>query len=126
MTLDELLTWPLHKRVEWLRRREGSHDKLAARLGTNRQTVIGWEKGSQPNRRYRSLLAEVSGFPEELWQRTPAEQEIWGLSENRLRALEAADAERQQEIADLAQLVAELTVRVDRLEGGVSQSEERS
>lgn len=89
MTLDELLTWPLHKRIEWLRKREGSHDKLAAKLGTTRQTVIGWEKGAQPNRDYRAKLAAVSGFPAETFQRSAAEREVWALTERRLLALEA-------------------------------------
>lgn len=89
MTLDDLLTLPLHKRIEWLRKKTGSHDKLAALLGTTRQTVIGWEKGAQPGARYRAKLATVSGFPAETFQRSAAEREVWALTESRLQALEA-------------------------------------
>lgn len=89
MTLDDLLTLPLHKRIEWLRKLEGSHDKLALRLGTKRQTVIGWEKGRQPNTHYQAALAEVSGFPAYAFKRSAAEREVWALTESRLQALEA-------------------------------------
>ena len=89
MTLEDLLTLPLHKRIEWLRKKTGSHDKLAARLGTTRQTVIGWEKGAQPNKHYRGKLAGVSGYPTEAFRRSAAEREVWALTETHLKALEA-------------------------------------
>lgn len=39
----------------------GSHDKLAKRLGTSRQTVINWEQGTFPDR-YRDKLIAI-GIP---------------------------------------------------------------
>lgn len=41
-----------------------SHDRFAAELGTSRQTVINWEKGTAPTATYRRKLAAYSGEPE--------------------------------------------------------------
>lgn len=46
-----------------------SHDRFADQLGTSRQTVIEWEKGRRrPGPRYRAKLAELSGYPEEMFE----------------------------------------------------------
>lgn len=42
----------------------GSHDRLATLLGTSRQTVINWEKGTYPGK-YRDKLIAV-GIPARL------------------------------------------------------------
>jgi transcriptional regulator with XRE-family HTH domain len=56
----------LAEAVMALRKRAGSHDKLAAQLSTSRQRVIDWEKGtSWPSARYREKLREL-GVPERL------------------------------------------------------------
>jgi len=47
--------------IRELHERVGSLDKLAALLGTTRQTVIRWEKGSEPNGHYREELAALTG-----------------------------------------------------------------
>lgn len=99
VTLDEFLTWPLHKRIEWLRKKAGSHDKLAVKLGTTRQTVIGWEKGKQPNASYRKKLAVLSKFPADSFLRSGVEREVWALTENRLLELEALVARLYVEAA---------------------------
>lgn len=89
MTSHNLVTLPLFKRIEHLRRKAGSHDKLAAQLDTSRQTVIGWEHGAQPGKVYRERLAEISGLPAEKFLQHEAEREVWTLTETRLKALEA-------------------------------------
>ncbi len=81
MTLEDFLTLPLTGRIEALRRQAGSHDKLAAILNTSRQTVIGWEKGVQPNERHRESLAAFSGFPESAFLRSEESQELQTLVE---------------------------------------------
>lgn len=43
----------------------GSHDKLAAMLGTSRQTIIGWQNGTFPKPGYRDKLIAV-GVPARL------------------------------------------------------------
>ena len=88
MTLDELLSLPLPKRVEWLRKKIGSHDKMAAKLKTSRQTVIGWEHGAEP-KRYADKLAEISGFPREAWLRREGETLAVETSLGLLRSLRA-------------------------------------
>lgn len=47
-------------RVRALRAKAGSHDKLAAALGTSRQTVVRWEKGAAPSLPYRVRLARLA------------------------------------------------------------------
>jgi transcriptional regulator with XRE-family HTH domain len=49
------------ERIQVLRARYGSHDKLAAALGTSRQRVIAWQKGAQPSVHYREKLASLDG-----------------------------------------------------------------
>ena len=101
MTLDDFLTLPLPKRIAWLHSHEGprgklSHDRFAEVLGVpNRQTIIGWEKGTEPNRFYAAKLAEFSGtFPEWVFRRRESEEAAWEMFARRLGALEAAVAER--------------------------------
>lgn len=53
--------------IKELRHRAGSHDKLAAELGTSRQRVIQWEKGAAPSARYRAKL-EAMGVPSTLFE----------------------------------------------------------
>lgn len=101
------MTLPLHERIIWLRKREGSHDKLAARLGTTRQTVIGWEKGTQPNRGYREKLAELSGFPAEAYRRTYEDETV-------VPRRELEDVHR--ELEEVHRRLEELAARLDRLE----------
>lgn len=72
MTCEELLTLSLRKRIEWLRSADGpfgkvvSHDTLAERLGTKRQTIINWERGAVP-KLYADKLAALTGCPRETW-----------------------------------------------------------
>lgn len=113
---------PLHKRIEWLRKQAGSHDKLAARLGTKRQTVIGWEKGAQPNGRYRQLLAELSGFPADAFARTASEREVWALTEARLRAVEESLAETRRDLEQKVEEVTRLATRAMELIRAIEQS----
>lgn len=94
MTLDDFLTLPLPKRILWLHSDSGprgaiSHDKLAAELGTTRQTVIGWEGGREPNRYYADRLAEFSGFPAWTFRRRESEEAVAEMFARRLGALEA-------------------------------------
>ena len=89
MTSHDLVTLPLFKRIEYLRRKAGSHDKFAVQLGTSRQTVIGWEHGAQPGKVYRERLAEISGLSAEKFLQHEAEREVWALTETRLKGLEA-------------------------------------
>lgn len=46
-----------------LRKEYGSHDKLADELGTYRQTVIDWEGGAMPQKRYRDKLVSLGIDP---------------------------------------------------------------
>lgn len=87
VTCEELLTLPLRKRIQWLRSEAGpkgvlSHDKLARELGTSRQTVISWEKGTVP-RKLVDRIVNFSGCPRETW--LPGEGEV--LVEDRSAAL---------------------------------------
>lgn len=89
MQKNELLTLPLSKRIEALRRQAGSHDKLAAELGTTRQTIINWEKrNAQPSSVYRQKLADYSGLTPDDFKHSVVEQAVWALTERRLRRLE--------------------------------------
>jgi transcriptional regulator with XRE-family HTH domain len=85
--------------VRALRRKAGSHDKLAERLGTLRQTVIRWEKGGGISEIYAVKLAELSGLPVERF----------------LRARQTAAAARDAELARLQEEVAELRGQVAKL-----------
>lgn len=51
----------LPEAVVLAREAAGSHDKLAAMLGTTRQTVINWEQGVFPARYQDKLIA--AGIP---------------------------------------------------------------
>jgi len=78
-----------------------SHDKLAARLGTTRQTVISWENGVEP-KRYADALAKFSGFPREAFLRREGEALAVETSLGLLRGL----GEKVDQIAgDLDELV---------------------
>lgn len=79
-----------------LRKAHGSHDKLAQRLGTSRQTIIRWEKGSRPDLFYRTQLIEL-GVPEDLLERRVSQDEL----DRRLRRVEG-------ELAELRRLLDEL------------------
>ena len=79
---------PLGDWIRTLRKQRGwSHDQLARQLGppATRQTVIRWEKGSQPGNGYVSRLAAVFGEPEEAFQAAAQE-----TVEDRLEELAAA------------------------------------
>lgn len=106
-----------------------SHDRFAEILGTTRQTVIGWEKGVEP-KKYAERLAAFSGFPASAFRRREAEsltgvrqEDRTARLDRRLEALEAADEAKRQEVEALALLVAGLVVRVERLEGAVSEKQ---
>lgn len=52
------------QRIRWVRKQAGSHDKLAAKLGTSRSLVIRWEQGThKPSKASRARLAKVTGLP---------------------------------------------------------------
>lgn len=77
MTLEDFLTLTLPQRIVWLHSKDGprgrlSHDKFAAILDTSRQTVISWEKGTEP-KDYADKLAKFSGFPSWAFLRRAAE-----------------------------------------------------
>lgn len=88
MTEDELRELPLSERIEALRRQAGSHDKLAAALGTRRGTIIRWEKGAQPSDEYVTRLADYTGLPADLFA-TP----VVSVEQRLAEALEALRAE---------------------------------
>jgi len=111
--LDDLLTLPLPKRIEWLHSSEGprgklSHDRFAEAIqAPNRQTIIGWEKGREPNRFYSERLAEFSGFPAWAFRRRESEEAVAEMFARRLGALEervAAMATREELHAGLETL----------------------
>lgn len=76
----------LGEAVTVLRVAAGSHDKLAAALGTSRQRVIAWESGAYP-RAFVSQLRDL-GVPDRLLDRL-SRIEV----EKRLRQVEADVAE---------------------------------
>lgn len=100
MTLDDFLTLTLPKRIAWLHSEQGprgklSHDRFAEAMGVpNRQTVIGWENGREPNRYYSERLAEFSGFPAWVFRRREAEEAAWEMFGRRLGAVEDQLADR--------------------------------
>jgi transcriptional regulator with XRE-family HTH domain len=61
----------------------GSHDKLAALLGTSRQRIFAWEKGEFPGRAYREKLLHI-GIPPRFFVTTDKT-----AVEKRLRRVEA-------------------------------------
>lgn len=119
--MDEFLTLTLPDRIQWLHGNDGprgkmSHDRFAAMLGTNRQTVIAWEKGQQPGRDYAEKLAAFSGFPAEAFRRRSAEAAASASSRDllrRLRELEEREARHEQETRAFASAVVR---RLDALE----------
>lgn len=112
MTLDEFLTLPLAKRVEWLRKREGSHDRLAEKLGTSRQMVISWEKGTEP-KTYAAKLATVSGFPREAWLRRESETLAVETTLGLLRQLRDELQQQAEHAAVALESVAEGIARIE-------------
>lgn len=108
---------PLTERVKWLRSPEGpqgklSLDRLAAALGTSRQTIIGWEGGVEP-RRYAEKLAEFSGFPREAWVRRGAEAASLASVDLRLRSIESSVVATAKETTKALRA---LTRAIERLE----------
>lgn len=105
-----------------MRKQFGSHDRLATKLGTSRQTIIRWERGSFP-RAYVEQLREL-GVPEELLTQPQPEDRFEGL-ERRVELLEDLGRESAGSIRRLERLVrrgfeirlAELESRVRNLEG---------
>lgn len=87
-----------------------SHDQLADKLGTSRQTVIGWEKhGRRPNQEYRELLAKLFDVPADTFMDGELDRRrLHGLAD-RLEELEA-------ELERLGPQLRALAERVDRLE----------
>jgi transcriptional regulator with XRE-family HTH domain len=63
------------QRIRWLRKQAGSHDKLAAMVGTTRQVVIRWEHGQKPSAESRQRLARASGLPVSAFQEDEEEDE---------------------------------------------------
>lgn len=94
-TLDLSNAASLPEAIVMLRKAAGSHDKLAARLGTNRQTVIAWEKGSWPKSYVDKLREE--GVPEQFLTRSVSREDL----DERVRQLEAELAALRQEISRL-------------------------
>lgn len=118
--LDEM---PLRQRIRWLRENGShgklSHDRLAAALGTTRQTVINWEKGTRPTDRYAAALAEFFGVPVETFRAPAAEAVTLHRLADRLEELEAGlEALRPllPRIGDLQEQLDGLTQRVGALE----------
>lgn len=112
MTCEELLTLPLADRVKWLRQKAGSHDKLAKALGTSRQTIISWERGTEP-KRLLDRLAAFSGCPPETWQRHEGAETVAVSTDDRLRAL--ADQVRDSG-KETTRAIRALTRAIERLE----------
>lgn len=87
------------QRIKWLRKQAGSHDKLAAKVGTSRQVIIRWEKGQKPSAESRRRLAEVSGLPSaafsENGEEEDEESELVVALVGNLRALVRAEFERR-------------------------------
>lgn len=83
----------LAEAIRIAREAAGSHDKLAKMLSTSRQTVIGWETGTFPTRRYREGLARL-GVPARFFV-TVDKTDV----ERRLRWVEAEVAAIRKEIA---------------------------
>lgn len=112
MTCEELLTFPLAERIRYLRVQAGSHDKLAAKLETSRQVIIGWEKGeNRPGPRFRQALADLAGCPPKTFEVQETDPEEWRTVQDRLRSLEAKAAQAEKEREDLVELVHELAER---------------
>jgi transcriptional regulator with XRE-family HTH domain len=69
MISPQLKQMTVPQRIRWLRKQAGSHDKLAAKVGTSRQVIIRWEKGtSKPRAESRRRLASASGLPASLFR----------------------------------------------------------
>lgn len=95
--------------VKLLREQEGSHDKLAARLGTSRQRVIKWEQGGGIGERYAVKLSEASGLPKERFRPPPAERA------SRRKSLEEQVAEQAETIRQLADRLTMAEARIAKL-----------
>lgn len=91
-------------RVRRLRERYGSHDKLAAALGTKRQTVIRWEKGSGISERYAVLLAEIDGCKPEMFRPPRGTQQFASLRQE-VQGLAAEAQGLRQEVAEIRRAI---------------------
>jgi hypothetical protein len=116
VTLEDFLTLPLPERIKWLHSEGGprgylSHDSFAALLGTARQTVIGWEKGTEP-KQYAEALAEFSGFPAWAFGRREAEGAVASSVGDRLRVQDGRLERVEGDLADALLAQATLTRRV--------------
>jgi hypothetical protein len=77
-----------------LRREYGSHDKLGAALGgASRTTIIDWERGAMPQKKYRAKLVAL-GIDPKLFLHPPDVQ-------RRLRRAERQLDELAKELRDL-------------------------
>lgn len=129
MTCEELLTLPLPKRIEWLRSTDGprgklSHDKLAAALGTSRQTVIGWEHGVEP-KKLAHRLAEFSGCPEAVWLRGDGGIVVQETTPDHLRELRATVEQQGRDMTRaLRALAGDVRALTRRLEAVVPRASE--
>lgn len=105
-----------------------SLDELAALLGTNRSHVIQWKKGSEPSRRHRERLAELSGgrySPDDFVRRRPGSRRELAALEDRVRALEELAKERVPGVDLLGEAVERLREGMDALERRVEVLEHR-
>lgn len=98
--------------IRQLREEHGSHDKLAAALGTSRQRVIGWEKGQAPGGEYRDKLAALSGLPADDFRYGPTQR---GVSD-RLDAIEKMIRDltevRSRDVDEIRRTLVRLSERV--------------
>lgn len=91
--LDEATSLP--EAIKILRKQAGSHDKLAAELGTNRQAIIAWEKGRWP----KTFLGKLRdrGVPDALLTPPSNLDEL----DDRARQIEAELVALREEIGKL-------------------------
>lgn len=111
--------------IKALRERTGSHDKLAAKLGTSRQRIIAWEAGGYP-RDFKDKLIAL-GVPAELFI-TPLPVRQGGLA-TQVAELRQGAAEQQAAMDALLERVEALeTVGVRRAPAtrGQKQGERKS
>lgn len=95
-----------------------SLDRLAELLGTNRSHLIQWKKGTQPSRRHREKLAELSGgrySPDDFARPRPGSRRELAALEDRVRALEELAKERVPGVDLLEAAVERLTEGMDAL-----------
>lgn len=109
--LEQAETLP--RAITLLRENAGSHDKLAAELGTSRQRVIAWEKGGYP-REYVDAL-KTMGVPERLLDRDSRVS-----TDDRLGELEGEVADLTTALAAARQANERIVRRLAKLERAVA------